>query len=123
MSRWTYFTEEEVSGLDPELVAKLDSARHLASIPFMITSGLRTCAGNAQALGADHSAHIKGLAVDLGLGHLKEGYARDNARFLMVTALLSSGFQRLGIYDLHIHCDVGQQPDYAQGVIWQKAGQ
>lgn len=123
MSKWKFFADAEVEGLDNELVAKLDSARHVADIPFVITSGLRTCAGNQQAMGADHSAHIKGLAVDLGLGHLVQGYDRDNARFKMVNALLSAGFSRIGVYDLHIHCDIGQLPDYAQGVIWQKAGQ
>lgn len=115
---WKYFSDEEAKGLAPELMSKLDTAREVAGIPFIITSGLRTCAGNAAAMGAGHSTHIQGLAVDLGLGHLAEGGERDSARFKIVNALLSSGFKRLGIYAAHIHCDVGQRPDYARCVIW-----
>lgn len=119
---WKYFSDVEAQGLAPELMSKLDTAREVAGIPFIITSGLRTCAGNAAAMGADHSAHIKGLAVDLGLGHLAEGGERDAARFKMISALMSAGFQRFGLYDAHLHVDVGQQPDYIQGVAWQKSG-
>lgn len=120
---WKWFSDEEAKGLSKELMSKLDTARTVAGIPFIISSGLRTCAGNAAALGADHSAHIQGLAVDLGLGHLVEGGERDSARFKMLNALMSAGFTRLGLYESHLHCDVGQQPDYVQGVAWQKAGQ
>lgn len=120
---YRYFTDDEAKGLAPELLSKLDTARSVAAIPFRITSGLRTCAANASVLGAEHSAHIKGLAVDLGLGHLAAGYERDHARCLMKKALFAAGFRRVGSYDLHIHIDVGQEPDYAQDVEWQKAGQ
>lgn len=120
---YKWFSDEEAKGLSPELMSKLDTARTVAGIPFLITSGLRTCAGNAAAMGADHSAHIQGLAVDLGLGHLAEGGERDAARYRMLNALMSAGFQRFGLYDLHVHVDVGQQPDYVQGVAWQKSAQ
>lgn len=118
---YKYFTDEEAKGLAPELMSKLDTARAVAGVPFIISSGLRTCAANAAAMGAEHSSHIQGLAVDLGLGHLPEGGERDAARYKMVGALLSAGFLRLGVYNLHIHADVGHQPDYVQGVIWFSA--
>jgi uncharacterized protein YcbK (DUF882 family) len=115
-----WFTPEKdplMVGLAPELMSKLDTAREVAGIPFFITSGLRSCAANAAAMGADRSAHIRGLAVDLGLGHLVEGGERDGARFRMVQALLSAGFVRIFLYQAHLHVDVGAPPDYVQGVI------
>lgn len=118
---YKWFSDEEAKGLSPELMSKLDTARTVAGIPFIISSGLRTCAANSSVMGAEHSTHILGQAVDLGLGHLAAGGERDGARFKMLNALLSAGFQRIGLYDAHIHVDVGQPPDYVQGVAWQKA--
>lgn len=114
---YKHFSDEEAKGLAPELMSKLDTAREVAGIPFIITSGLRSCAANQAAMGVEHSSHIQGLAVDLGLGHLAEGGERDTARYKMVSALLSAGFRRIFLYVAHIHVDVGQQPDYVQGVM------
>ena len=105
-------------GLSAELMSKLDTARTVLGLPLIISGGLRNCAANAAVMGAEHSAHIQGLAADLGLGHLAEGYDRDNARILMIKALLSAGFVRMGLYSAHIHVDVGQSPDYVQEVAW-----
>lgn len=121
-------TDPLMVGLSPELLSKADTAASVAkaidpSILFRITSGLRTCAGNDSVGGVEHSSHIQGLGMDFGLGHLAEGYDRDHARFLMKAAFIQAGFHRIGSYDLHIHVDVGQAPDYTQDVEWQKAGQ
>lgn len=102
VSTWRYFKDSEVIGLEPELVSKLDSARHIAGVPFVITSGRRTVDENEKATGVDRSAHIKGLAVDLRLPDSPESLAR----FLMVNALLQAGFKRVGVYDHHLHCDI-----------------
>lgn len=118
---YKHFSEAESAGLDRELMSKLDTAREVAGIAFIITSGLRTCAANTAALGVEHSTHIQGLAVDLGLGHLEEGIDRDTARFRMLRGLSSAGFRRIGIYAAHVHVDVGAEPNYAQGVIWMSA--
>lgn len=109
MNKWTYFTDEEVKGLDNELVSKLDTARKVAGVPFRITSGLRTCAANTSALGVENSSHLKGLAVDLGLD-------AGSDRFAIVKALLGAGFVRIGVYDKHVHVDT--DPDKPQSVMW-----
>ena len=109
MNTWKYFSDEEVAGLDPELVSKLDSARHVAGIPFTITSGKRSPEENEKAMGVDGSAHVRGLGVDL---RIKDSYER----YLMVNALLSAGFKRLGVYDKHIHADIAQ--DLPTPRIW-----
>lgn len=107
--KYTYFTPEEVEGLDAEFVAKLDWARGRSGVPFIITSGKRSPAENERVGGVDASAHVKGLAVDLRC-------ADSQNRFKMMNALLLAGFKRLGIYDKHLHVDL--DASLPQEVIW-----
>lgn len=109
MNKYRYFSDVEVQGLDQELCAKLDLARAHAGIPFVITSGFRTPADNERVMGIDGSAHCKGLAVDLRCDNSPD-------RYKMVTALLGVGFNRIGIYQNHIHCDTDQ--DLPNPVMW-----
>ena len=111
MSRWHYFTDDEVVNLDTELVAKLDLARGEAGFPFIITSGFRTAADNSDCGGVHDSAHLRGHAVDLHCGD-------SSQRLAMIRALLAVGFVRLGIYDDHIHVDNDQT--LPQNVCWMK---
>lgn len=118
---WIYFKKEEVEGLDNELVAKLDQARHLAKIPFIITDGLRTLSTNNDPNSVQDSAHLKGLAVDLRCQN-------SGDLFLMQRALYSAGFTRVGIYyrideitktkliPTHLHVDI--DPDKPQDKTW-----
>lgn len=99
-----HFTDEEVAGLEPELVSRLDSARGFAKVPFIITEG-RASGGSHVA----NSAHARGLAVDLRCSGSAD-------RFKIVCALILAGFRRIGVYDKHIHADVDTSlPD---GVLW-----
>jgi uncharacterized protein YcbK (DUF882 family) len=99
-----HFSDEEVKNLDPRLVELLDFARESAGIPFVITEGY--------AVGGSHvgnTAHQRGKAVDIR--------ARDGvSRFKILTALLSVGFVRLGVYNHHIHADI--DATLPQNVIW-----
>ncbi len=90
MSKLTYFSDTEVAGLEPEVATKIDQARHLAGIPFIITSTRRTPEQNLAVGGVSDSAHLKGLAVDLAV-------PSSNALFLMVKSCLDVGFKRLVI--------------------------
>ena len=104
MSNWTYFKDAEVVGLDTELVAMLDRARHIAEVPFIITSGKRTIEENQAAGGVLDSSHLKGLAVDLR--------CQDSTRrWAMLDALFKVGFKRLGIYPAHLHVDLDPTKD------------
>lgn len=116
--RYTYFTDQEVVGLDAEFVAKLDIARKVSTIPYRITSGLRTPETNKSIVGAvPDSAHIKGLAVDLAVDNSHEVWQ-------IVEGLMSAGINRIGIYTnsenipIHLHCDV--DPDKVPEVIFIK---
>lgn len=114
----TYFKESEFDSPDlkgsgskmkPELLAKLNIARHNAGIPFKINSGYRTPKHNKKVGGASQSSHLKGLAVDIACN-----YSTD--RFIIVNALLDAGINRIGIAKTFIHCDV--DCDKHENVIW-----
>lgn len=104
-----YFSDEELQGLVPELVDKLTTARIKADVPFIITSGLRSCSANTTVLGVENSSHLTGKAVDL---HVEDGIHR----FKMINGALAAGFVRLGVYDKHLHIDLDDTKP--QDVIW-----
>ena len=121
MGRWKFFTEDEVRGLNDDFVQKLEKAREIAGIPFIITSGLRTPEKNQSVIGAvPDSAHLKGLAVDLRVTS-----SRDAA--LIIDAAKAAGINRRGIYvdsywnPRHIHIDV--DPDKIDEVLFVKQEQ
>ena len=94
---------------DPELVRKLDSARRSATqragrdVVFSISSGIRAPRRRQNGDQLD-SAHATGHAVDI-----RARNSRD--RFYILEAVLMAGFNRIGIYDLHIHVDTSQAHD------------
>ncbi|SRR6266446_4099461 len=112
MGQLHYFTDEEVKGLDQELCAMLDQARGIAGVPFRLTATVAT-QGHSP-----NSAHYKGLAVDIGLGHLAEGAERDGARWAILKGLFSAGFKRIEICPRHLHVDVGTAPEYVSPLAW-----
>lgn len=115
---WNYFKPKEVEGLDNELVAMLDKARHLSKIPYVITDGLRTGQGKQDRNAVSNSAHLTGHAVDLR--------CRDyQSLWKILFGLYSAGFKRIGVYfaksdgkwlPVHIHVDNDLTKD--QEVLW-----
>ncbi len=108
-----YFTQEEVVGLDPEFVSKLDIATARTAdisvekrrVPFVITSGFRSPDQNQSVIGSvADSSHLTGHAVDLKVVNSHEVW-------VMVAALTEAGINRIGVYvnkewqPIHIHCD------------------
>lgn len=111
MPQFKYFTDEEVKGLMDNLPAMLDMARGIAGVPFILTF---TTGG----VHCGNSAHYKGLAVDIGLGHLAEGFDRDTQRWSILRGLYGAGFKRIEDAPAHIHVDIGQPPEYPSPVSW-----
>lgn len=107
---YKYFTAKEIVGLKPELVEKLDKARGLARIPFVITSGYRSVDKNEDVGGVPDSSHTKGEAVDLR--------ARNSTEHFKITkALMDVGFNRISKkYSTHIHVDISV--DKPQNVLF-----
>lgn len=78
---------------------KLDFARGLAGIPFVITSCWRS----------DSVSHQSGCAVDVKVSSSAE-------RMIIVEAALGAGFRRIGVYDNHVHLDTCE--NLAEDVLW-----
>lgn len=102
MARW--FSDEEIEGLDPELVRRLDEARGFAKVPFIITEGLATGGSHVE-----NTAHGRGLAVDVSC-------RRSYRRMRIISGALLAGFRRIGVYDRHLHLDVDEK--LPQDVLW-----
>lgn len=95
--------------MDPKLLEMLDEAREIAGVPFRITSSYRTLTHNAKVGGSIHSAHLKGLAVDIATPESPERYA-------ILAGLIKAGFRRIGIGKEFIHADIDESKP--QKVIW-----
>jgi len=103
------FTSEEFAcqcgcGYDtpnPELIRMLQAARDLYGKPIRITSGCRCIKHNAVSGGTPNSAHIQGKAADIAT-------PTGADRYLLIKALLASGFGRIGINfkKSFIHADI-----------------
>lgn len=94
-----YFKDSEIKGLDENFVMKLDQARAVSGIPYVLTSTVRTEAENTAAGGVHNSLHMKGLAVDIRCN-------TSANRFKIVFGLLTAGFKDIGIYKGHVHVEI-----------------
>ena len=92
-----------------EVVDKLEQARQLAGVPFVINSGYRCAKHNKKVGGVPGSSHTLGWAVDIK--------AKDGAsRYHIVSALTTVGFTRIGIDKSFIHVDM--DPSKPTPTIW-----
>lgn len=91
--------------MDREFVRLLDDARHIAGVPFRISSGggFRTeayntelCKRNPRAV--KNSSHKLGLAADILTPN-------STVRFAVLHALIRVGFNRIGVAKSFIHVD------------------
>lgn len=124
MSTYTYFTDEEVVGLDEEFVRKADLMRKFAGIPLIVTSGLRTLEENQRTPGAvSDSAHLP--TGNPPAGHAMDVRAQnDHEVYLIIAAGLSVGITRFGVYvdennvPTHVHFDDLLDDAHVGEVIW-----
>ena len=103
-----YFTRKELECkccgqclISDDLLGRLNQAREMAGIPFIITSGYRCQNHNDKVGGKPNSAHTTGQAVDIA-------FKNSNQCFKILKALYDAGFKRIGINfaKSFIHCDV-----------------
>lgn len=111
-----YFKEEEFSRCSPACslqdmkqptMSKLDTAREIAGIPFVLTSAYRSPEHDKGRSGT--GAHTLGRAIDIRCNTSRN-------RFLVVNALLKAGFKRVGIAKTFVHADDSEV--HAQEVVW-----
>jgi len=93
------------------LLDKLNHARELSGIPFVINSGYRTQEHNKKTGGEPNSSHCRGWAADIG-------FKSGSAAYLIFNALQRAGFNRIGLYRSWIHCDC--DPTLSPNVYWSK---
>lgn len=101
----THFSEWEFRSPDngecwvqKPFVERLEVARKIAGVPFVITSGCRTPSHNESVGGKENSAHLRGWAADI---HVPD--SQDRGKIL--EALYRVGFKRIGIGSNFIHVD------------------
>jgi len=102
--------------VDEDFIAKLEEARELADIPFIITSGTRCEAYNELVGGVPDSAHIpnpKTKAADILC-------RSSSTRWKIISALIEVGFTRIGIGANFIHVDSDSRK--VPNVIWTYYG-
>ena len=94
--------------MDATFLQMLDTARDKAGIPFKITSGYRTESHNAKVGGVANSSHLKGYAADIAC-------TSGSERWIIIDALIKSGFERIGVAKTFVHVD--NDPDKSSA-IW-----
>lgn len=113
-----YFQESEfarcippckLSDMDSDFLERLDKARELARTPFILNSAFRTVSYERSKGRSGGSSHCKGIAVDLHC-------SSSHVRYFIVKALISAGFDRIGIYPTFIHVDSDSEKI---SCIWQ----
>ena len=82
---------------------KIDKARDIAGVSFIITSGFRTPQHNESLkeqgyMASFKSSHLKGVAVDIACTNSAD-------REKIIKGLILAGFTRIGISSTFIHCD------------------
>lgn len=95
----------KVTDVKTELIARLDKARSIAGVPFIITSGYRCPKHNKKVGGVPNSAHVRGYAADIA--------TTDSTRDLILAACRAA-FTRIGVDEkrnfIHVDCDPDKKP-------------
>lgn len=118
MTKAKYFSEREFELCSPSCslqdmqqstMSKLDTAREIAGIPFVLNSAFRSSDHDRSRGRSGTGAHTLGRAVDIRCN-------TDRNRFLIISALIKAGFKRIGISKTFIHVD--DSPVHTQEVAW-----
>ena len=113
-----YFKESEFDACTPSCslqemeqhtMDKLDAARSLAGIPFVLNSAYRSRAWETSHGHTGTGAHTHGCAVDIRCN-------TSANRMKIISACLAVGFRRIGIGKTYIHVD--DDETQTQNVIW-----
>jgi hypothetical protein len=106
-----YFSEKEIVGLKDDLVYKLDIFRGALGMPVRLTETVASGGSHVE-----NTAHATGLASDCTIRHPSDRrpYSLEE-QFLLVWAAGIAGFNRVGIYDRHVHLDIDKTKPKA---IW-----
>ena len=97
------------NNIKQSFIDRLEEVRKVYGKPMYITSGYRCPAHNQAVGGVPESAHVDGVAADIGCS-----LAADRMR--LVEIAIGEGFRRIGIAKTFIHLDISET--LPQNVIW-----
>lgn len=95
--------------MQDEALEKLDDARRRAGVPFILTSAMRCEKHNRETGGSFGSAHLDGWGFDIRTSNA-------HSRMKIFFGLVNAGFNRIGVYEHHIHADC--DPTKIPEVCW-----
>lgn len=113
-----YFSEKEfhrcfpacsLQDMKQHTMEKLDAAREIAGIPFVLNSAYRSPQWDKSKGRSGTGAHTTGCAVDIRCN-------TNPNRLKIIMACLAVGFRRIGIGKTYIHVD--DDPTKTQNVMW-----
>lgn len=84
--------------MDKGFMQRLNKARRLAGLPFVLNSAYRSSEYDMQKGRSGNSYHCKGRAVDIKC-------LDSSSRAVIVSALISCGFRGIGIGNTFVHVD------------------
>ena len=104
----SFFTADEMKCrgcgklvMDETFMGKLNLARWIAGVPFVVNSGYR-CPKHNKEVGSTSDNHTKGKAADI--------QCRSGAsRFELIKALIGAGMMGIGIGKSFIHADTNRE--------------
>ena len=99
--------------MDSGFLMKLEEARELAGIPFVLSSAYRCPRHNRKVGGVEDSAHVRGYAADIRC-------VSSHDRFRLLAALMEAGFRRIELAPTWIHVD--SDPEKPQDVAFYQSG-
>lgn len=95
--------------MNSAFLKNLDVLRHRCGFPLHIISGYRTKDYNIIVKGALDSSHMRGVAADIRC-------RGNHERFIILREAIRLGFNRIGVYNNHIHVDIDDT--LVGNVIW-----
>lgn len=98
----------------PETLARLNDARDVSGIPFVLNSACRCRAHNSEVGGVSSSSHLATEQKPCRAVDIRASESRQ--RFLILAGLIAAGFTRIGIGKTFIHAD--DDPDKDPRVVW-----
>lgn len=84
--------------MDKDFLKRLNKARRIAGIPFVLNSAFRSSEYDMQKGRTGNSYHCKGRAVDIRC-------LDSSSRAVIVSSLIRAGFNGIGIDNRFIHVD------------------
>jgi hypothetical protein len=98
-----------IDDMNPGSVDRLQVARELAGVHFVLTRAVSCDSHNQKVGGSSTSSHLSGHAFDIAC-------ANDAHRWKIIDGLVKAGFTRIGVRKDFIHAD--DDPAKNQERLW-----